>query len=199
MSMGSSSPQRGGRGASGTAAGHARRRLVLGCCAALAAPFVCVPRRAYAGEAPRTLRFEHTHTGEQLALTYAVGGRYLDAALEAIQHFLRDFRNGATHAIDPALLDQLHRLAALTATREPFEVISGYRSPATNEMLRREGHGVASHSLHLEGRAIDIRLADVKLADLRDAALSLRAGGVGYYPSADSDFVHIDTGRTRFW
>jgi len=196
--MGSSSRRRD-RIACVSEARHARRRLVLGCCAVLAAPFVCVPRRAHAAEAPRTLRFEHTHTGEQLALTYAVGSRYLDTALGTIQHFLRDFRNGATHDIDPALLDQLHRLAAVTATREPFQVISGYRSPATNEMLRREGHGVASHSLHLEGRAIDIRLPDVKLADLRDAALSLRAGGVGYYPSAESDFVHIDTGRVRFW
>ena len=178
---------------------QARRRLVLGCCAALAAPFVCAPRRVHAAEAPRTLRFEHTHTGEHLALTYAVGERYLDAALKAIRHFLRDFRNGVAHAIDPTLLDQLHRLAAVTATGEPFQVISGYRSPATNERLRRQGHGVAAHSLHLEGRAIDIRLADVKLADLREAAVSLRAGGVGYYPSADSDFVHIDTGRVRFW
>jgi len=193
-----SSPRRD-RIACTSATGQARRRLVLGCCAALAAPFVCVPRRAHAAEAPRTLRFEHTHTGEQLALTYALGSRYLNTALETVQHFLRDFRNGATHAIDPALLDQLNRLAAITETREPFQVISGYRSPATNEMLRREGHGVASHSLHLEGRAIDIRLADVKLADLRDAAMSLRAGGVGYYPSADSDFVHVDTGRVRFW
>ena len=113
--------------------------------------------------------------------------------------FLRDFRNGATHAIDPGLLDQLNALAAATATRAPFQVISGYRSPATNEMLRRAGHGVATGSLHLQGQAIDIRLADVELTDLRDAALSLRAGGVGYYPSADSDFVHIDTGRVRRW
>jgi uncharacterized protein YcbK (DUF882 family) len=172
---------------------------MVGFCVALAAPMICVPRRASAAEAPRLLRFEHTHTGEQLALTYAAGGRYVDAALDAIRHFLRDFRNGATHAIDPGLLDQLHRLAAVTATRAPFQVISGYRSPATNEMLRRGGHGVAAHSLHLQGRAIDIRLADVPLVDLREAALSLRAGGVGYYPSAESEFVHIDTGRVRWW
>jgi uncharacterized protein YcbK (DUF882 family) len=88
---------------------------------------------------------------------------------------------------------------AATGTRAPFQVISGYRSPATNAMLRREGHGVASSSLHLQGQAIDIRLADVALADLRDAALSLHAGGVGYYPSADSNFVHVDTGAVRRW
>ena len=176
-----------------------RRRFVAGFGAALVTPLIGIPRIARAADAPRTLHFLSLHTGETLELTYAAGGRYIAAALGGIRHFLRDFRNGATHEIDPALLDQLHRLAAVTATREPFQVISGYRSPATNEMLRREGHGVASHSLHLEGRAIDIRLSDVKLADLRDAALSLRAGGVGYYPSADSDFVHIDTGRVRFW
>ncbi|HEX7272869.1 MAG TPA: DUF882 domain-containing protein [Casimicrobiaceae bacterium] len=160
---------------------------------------LCLSRRAGAVEAARELRFEHTHTGESFALTYAAGARYLTAALDGLRHFLRDFRNGAMHDIDPGLLDQLQRLAQITATHTPFQVISGYRSPQTNEMLRREGHGVAAHSLHLEGRAIDIRLADVALADLRDAALSLRAGGVGYYPSADSNFVHIDTGRVRRW
>ena len=165
----------------------------------LAAPMLCLPRRAHASAEPRSLRFEHTHTGEKLALTYAVGNQYVAGALDQIEHFLRDFRNGATHAIDPALLDQLHLLCATTATRAPFQVISGYRSPATNAMLRREGHGVAAQSLHLRGQAIDIRLADVALADLRDAALSLHAGGVGFYPSAGSDFVHIDTGRVRRW
>jgi len=176
-----------------------RRRAIAGVCLALAAPIICLPRRADAAQGPRTLRFEHTHTGEHLTLTYAAGDRYIDAALEAVKHFLRDFRNGATHAIDPGLLDQLHRLATVMATDAPFQVISGYRSPATNEMLRREGHGVASNSLHLQGRAIDIRVADVPLAQLRDAALSLQAGGVGYYPAPESDFIHIDTGRVRWW
>jgi uncharacterized protein YcbK (DUF882 family) len=176
-----------------------RRRLVAGFCIALAAPMLCLPRRARAAVAPRSLRFEHTHTGESLALTYAVGDEYVAGALDLIRHFLRDFRNGATHAIDPELLDQLHMLAVATATRAPFQVISGYRSPATNALLQREGRGVASHSLHLQGQAIDVRLADVALADLRDAALSLRAGGVGYYPSPSSDFIHIDTGSVRRW
>jgi uncharacterized protein YcbK (DUF882 family) len=176
-----------------------RRRLVVGLGAALAAPMLCLSRRARATVAPRTLRFEHTHTGETLAITYAVGDQYVAGALDLIRHFLRDFRDGTTHAIDPGLLDQMHLLAAATATLAPFQVISGYRSPATNAMLRREGHGVASRSLHLQGQAIDIRLADLALADLRDAALSLRAGGVGYYPSKDCDFVHIDTGHVRRW
>ena len=176
-----------------------RRRFVTGLGAALAAPFIAFPLRAGATEAPRTLQFLHTHTNEALEITYAVAGRYVSTALETVRHFLRDFRNGAMHDIDPALLDQLHRLAAATSTRAPFEVISGYRSPETNAMLQRQGHGVASNSLHLQGRAIDIRLADVALEDLRDAALSMRAGGVGYYPSTDSNFVHIDTGRVRRW
>jgi uncharacterized protein YcbK (DUF882 family) len=160
---------------------------------------LCLPRRVRAAAEPRSLHFDHTHTGECLALTYAVGDIYIPEALDQIRIFLRDFRNGATHAIDPALLDQLHLLGAVTATRAPFQVISGYRSPATNAMLQREGHGVATHSLHLQGQAIDIRLADVALDEPRNAALSLRAGGVGYYPSSDSNFVHIDTGRVRRW
>jgi uncharacterized protein YcbK (DUF882 family) len=178
---------------------RARRRL-LGFGATLAAaPMLALAPKSRAAAGPRALSFEHTHTGEKLALVYAVGDGYVSAALEQVKHFLRDFRNGATHVIDPGLLDQLHLLAAMTATREPFQVISGYRSPATNAMLQREGHGVATQSLHLQGQAIDIRLGDVALADLRDAALSLRAGGVGFYPSADSDFVHVDTGRVRRW
>jgi len=174
-----------------------RRRLLCVGAAVLAAPMLALPRRSFASSAPRSLAFEHLHTGEKLSLVYAVGDRYVAEALASVRQFLRDFRNGATHVIDPALLDQLHALAAATGTRAPFQVISGYRSQATNAMLRREGHGVATASLHLQGQAIDIRLADVALSDLRDAALSLRAGGVGYYPSPSSEFVHVDTGAVR--
>jgi len=176
-----------------------RRRFVAGLGAVLAAPLVTLPGGARAADASRTLHFLHTHTNEVLEVTYAVADRYVTSALENVRHFLRDFRNGAMHDIDPALLDQLHRLAAATSTKAPFEVISGYRSPETNAMLQKQGHAVATNSLHLQGRAIDIRLADVSLEDLRDAALSMRAGGVGYYPSAESNFVHVDTGRVRTW
>ncbi|MGE5170172.1 MAG: YcbK family protein [Rudaea sp.] len=156
-----------------------------------------LPRRARANADARRLAFRHTHTQERLAITYAFGDRYVPDALGRVAHFLRDFRNGETHAIDPALLDQLHTLTRVTAGDATIDVISGYRSPATNRMLHERSDGVATHSLHLDGRAIDIRVAGVRLAELRDAALSLRAGGVGYYPA--SDFVHIDTGRVRRW
>lgn len=164
----------------------------------LAGPLLVLSRRARAhGSLLRTLAFRHTHTGESLAIAYASGDSYLPEALARVNWFLRDFRSGESRAIDPQLLDQLHALSALTGSRAPYEVISGYRSPATNEALQRRGGGVATYSLHLEGRAIDIRLADVALADVRDAALSLRAGGVGFYPQ--SQFVHLDTGRVRRW
>ena len=177
--------------------GYSRRRFVAAAGTFVAAPMLAFPRPAHAASIARALSFEHSHTGERLALTYAVGDAYVPRALQAVAHFLRDFRNGETHAIDPRLLDQLHALATATATKAPFEVISGYRSPMTNRRLRELGHGVAANSLHLTGQAIDIRLRDIALAELRDAALSFRAGGVGYYPT--SDFVHIDTGPVRWW
>jgi uncharacterized protein YcbK (DUF882 family) len=156
------------------------------------------PRHARASAAStRALSFLHTHTGERLSLVYAAGDGYVPAALARVNWFLRDFRSGEARAIDPQLLDQLHALCAVTRTKAEFEVISGYRSPSTNQKLQRQGGGEATHSLHLEGRAIDVRLADVPLADLRDAATSLRAGGVGFYPQ--SQFVHLDTGRVRRW
>jgi uncharacterized protein YcbK (DUF882 family) len=175
------------------------RRRFLGrlACGIAVAPWLLVGRGALASAPARSLAFEHTHTGESLSLIYAVGDRYVPEALRAVDWLLRDYRTGDIHPIDPALLDQLQRLASVTGSRAPFQVICGYRSAATNEMLRGRGGGVARHSLHLEGRAIDIRLGDVALADLRDAALSLKDGGVGFYP--ESNFVHVDTGRVRRW
>jgi uncharacterized protein YcbK (DUF882 family) len=147
--------------------------------------------------APRTLAFAHTHTGEHLAVEYFSGGEYLPDALSAVNRFLRDFRTGDVHTIDPGLLDLLHHLAAKTDTSTAFQVISGYRSPATNEMLRQHSEGVAAGSLHMKGQAIDIRLPDVALPRLRAAALAVGRGGVGFYPA--SNFVHVDTGRVRAW
>jgi uncharacterized protein YcbK (DUF882 family) len=146
---------------------------------------------------PRLLTFSHLHTGERLEVEYFSGGSYLPDALGAVNRVLRDFRSGDVGIIDPALLDLLHALRVQTGSERPFEIISGYRSPATNRMLNERSKGVATKSLHMSGQAIDIRLADVPLPALRDAALGLRRGGVGYYPG--SNFVHVDTGRVRWW
>lgn len=165
-----------------------------------AAPALIIPGRAMAAsKAKQRLSFVHTHTNEQLSTVYRVAGQYVPQSLGQIRSLLRDFRCGDSHDIDPHLLDWLHELAVVTGTRDPFHIISGYRSPRTNTMLRkRSAHsGVAEKSMHLQGKAIDIRLPDVKLADLRDAALSMKLGGVGYYPG--SNFVHVDTGRVRHW
>jgi uncharacterized protein YcbK (DUF882 family) len=173
-----------------------RRRFVATLAGAL--PILSLPRAVWArATAARSLDFVHTHTGESLSVEYFGGGAYVPDALQTVNHFLRDFRTGDVHSIDPGLLDLLHHLTDLTGSAKPFQVISGYRSPATNEMLRHHSEGVASGSLHMKGQAIDIRLADVPLAVLRNAALDTRRGGVGYYPA--SDFVHVDTGRVRTW
>jgi len=176
-----------------------RRLFVALAGGTLFAPALLVPRKA-AATPLRTdaLSFLHTHTGEALQVAFRAEGEYVPSALRAVDRFLRDHRTGDARPIDPALLDQLHRLAQVTGTRAPFQVISAFRSDRTNAMLRaRGGGGVARASLHMEGRAIDIRLADVALDTVRDAARSLTAGGVGYY--AASDFVHLDTGRVRHW
>ena len=145
----------------------------------------------------RSLSFRHTHTGRALTVTYFADGEYVSEALTRVEEFLADFRNGELHRIDPALLDLLVEIQQATGSTGAFEVISAYRSPATNEMLRKQGRGVARKSMHIEGQAIDVRLTDVDTATLRDTALDLGRGGVGYYEV--SDFVHVDTGRVRRW
>jgi len=173
------------------------RRRFLWLAATASAAVAVLPKRLGATTAEKTLDFDHCHTGEALSVTYCEQGCYLPEALERIDHFLRDFRTGEVKPIDPQLLDILHDLKEATATRKPFQVISGYRSASTNAMLREHGSGVAAHSLHMAGKAIDIRLSDVPTASLRDAALHLARGGVGYYQGPD--FVHVDTGRVRRW
>jgi len=145
----------------------------------------------------RTLKFVHTHTGEKLTACYAAGGSYQSQCLLQVNRFLRDFRTGDIHPIDPALLDVLYDLQVTADRDATFEVISAYRAPRTNSLLRSQSSGVAEHSLHMDGKAIDIRLTGVPTKKLRDLALSLRRGGVGFY--ASSDFVHVDTGRVRSW
>jgi uncharacterized protein YcbK (DUF882 family) len=144
------------------------------------------------------LHFFHTHTREKLDIEYRRGDTYDAGALAQINHYLRDHRTGEAHTYDPRLLDLLHELTvALRRPDAEIEVICGYRTPRSNEYLRTNGHGVAGHSLHMQAMAIDIRVSGVPSSRLRDAALALHRGGVGYY--AASDFVHIDVGRVRRW
>jgi uncharacterized protein YcbK (DUF882 family) len=145
----------------------------------------------------KALSFHHMHTGDNLKLTYFEQGRYLKDALEEINHLLRDYRTGAVHPIDTALLDQLYDLKLMLGIHKPFHIISGYRSPQTNARIRKMSHGVSKHSLHMEGRAIDIQVEGFDTQTIRNAAIGLRRGGVGYYPQ--SNFVHLDTGRFRTW
>jgi uncharacterized protein YcbK (DUF882 family) len=145
----------------------------------------------------RDLTFRHTHTGESLTLRRSPEGAFDAAGIDRVDHFLRDFRTGDVHPIDRGVLEFLHEVHRATGSRGVFEVISGYRSPQTNAMLRGQSRAVASKSLHLQGRAIDVRLTDVASEDVRDVAISLERGGVGYYRR--SDFVHLDTGRFRTW
>ena len=173
------------------------RRRFLTALAAGSLTLVSRPARAALAAPARELRFNHLHTGETLAVEYFQGGRYQPDALDAVNHLLRDFRTGDEHVIEPALLDLLYEVRGRVASRRPFEVISGYRSPHTNAALRKRSEGVAARSLHMSGRAIDIRLSDVPLATVRRSALAVGTGGVGYYPA--SNFVHLDTGRVRTW
>jgi uncharacterized protein YcbK (DUF882 family) len=182
------------------------RRSFLGLGAAAAATAL-VPGRVLAADgtpatkAPeRVLSFFNTHTGERLKTAYCCGGVYQPQALNEINHILRDFRRNEIKPIDPTLLDVLHELGGTLDVDQPFHIISGYRSPHTNSILRERGGattGVASGSLHMVGKAIDIRVPGVKLDQLRGAARSLKRGGVGYYPA--SNFVHVDVGRVRYW
>lgn len=166
---------------------------------AAAGASLLLPRPALAETGPRSLTFDNIHTGEKLRVEYWQDGRYLPDALAEVNHVLRDFRTGETHPIAPGLLDLLVALRARLETAEPVSVISGYRSPVTNALLRSEHEhsGVATKSLHMQGMAIDIRIAGRSLAAIHNTALSLRGGGVGYYPA--SDFVHVDVGRVRTW
>lgn len=160
-----------------------------------------LPLPAWAAQVPTTperrLGFSNLHTGERLELPYWIQGAYVSESLAEINHVLRDHRTGQVADIDTSLLDLLHRVNTALGNERRFEVISGYRSPASNQMLASNSSGVAKRSLHMEGKAIDIRLPGVPLADLRRVGLMLHGGGVGYYPR--SNFVHLDVGRVRTW
>lgn len=145
----------------------------------------------------RSLSLYNLHTGEGLKAVYWSEGQYLPEALSQINHILRDHRSGEVATIDARLLDLLHELSTRMGPQSRFHVISGYRSAHTNAAMRQRSTGIASKSLHTQGRAIDIRLPGHCLSTLHRAAVRLRGGGVGYYPG--SDFVHMDTGRVRYW
>ena len=156
----------------------------------------------YAGAAlmavpERSLRFYNTHTGESLKTVFWADGDFVPEALSDINKLLRDYRTNDVSPIDPQLLILLDRVTTLVSPGDALHVISGYRSPKTNQYLADQSDGVAKHSLHLEGKAIDIRIPGRDLTQLRDSALSLKGGGVGFYPK--SQFVHMDTGRVRRW
>lgn len=182
---------------------HMSRRRFLGC--AVAGGLIALPggarlveaRERASSRAERWLELMNTHTGEVVSVAYRGAGGFVRSSIERLEWLLRDFRIGEQRPMDAALYDQLADLAVAAGSDPRFEIISGYRSPKTNAKLAVEGHGVARHSLHMEGRAIDVRLRGCSCARLRDLAIDLQRGGVGYY--AKSDFVHLDTGRVRRW
>lgn len=174
-----------------------RRRFLKLASIAVAGTVAAPAIAASATAGRRSIAFHHLHTGEKIDTVYWADGHYERGALDHIDWVLRDFRNDAVHPIDPRLLDLLAVMRHRLQTVAPFMVISGYRSPQTNAMLAATTDGVATNSLHVNGQAIDIRVPQRSLAAVHKAAVSMRAGGVGYYPV--SDFVHVDTGRVRYW
>ena len=143
------------------------------------------------------LSFYNIHTGESLTTCYRVNGKLINRAAGRISKIMRDHRTGDVKPVDPNLLDLLHRITRSISPQSPISIISGYRSPQTNAALRRATRGVAKKSLHMEGRAIDFRIPGYKTQGIRETAVALHSGGVGYYP--ESDFVHLDTGPVKVW
>jgi uncharacterized protein YcbK (DUF882 family) len=178
-----------------------RRRVLKagGALAGVSAAGLTASRAAAARilETPKRIALLNLHTGERLEIEFFRDGAYVPDALSAIEVLLRDFRTGERHAIDPSLMDYLVQVAHRAGVDPAFSVISGYRSPQTNAHLHEQSGGVAQHSLHMEGRAIDVRITGVDCADLAARARALKRGGVGYYRA--SDFVHLDTGAFRTW
>lgn len=146
---------------------------------------------------PRRAVLHNLHTGDAFNDVYFANGSYIPDALAEANRVMRDWRTGDQHFIDPGLFDALHAIRGKLEARRPFQIISGYRSPRTNAMLHSRSKGVAQNSQHTQGKAIDVRMEGVQLTHLRDAALAVGAGGVGFYPV--SNFVHVDTGRVRQW
>jgi uncharacterized protein YcbK (DUF882 family) len=173
-----------------------RSFLKFGTFAAVAGPQLLKAAGSVDATPDRSLSFYNLHTSEKLKVVYWADGGYVPESLTQINHLLRDHRNGKIHEIDPRLLDLLCQVHTKLEATESFHLVSGYRSPETNAMLHSHSDGVAQHSLHMDGMATDVIVPGRSLEALRSAALSMKAGGVGYYPS---QFVHIDVGRVRRW
>lgn len=177
-----------------------RQILKVGLIASLVclSPMSVWARSGFTGASERSLSLLNTHTGERLKeVVYWEKGLYIPDALQDINYVLRDHRTDEVHKIDPSTLDLMAAISRKIDAKRPFEIISGYRSPQTNQYLRSASGGVAKNSYHIQGKAVDLRLPGVPLKTVRNAALSLRKGGVGYYPR--SNFVHIDSGAVRTW
>ena len=174
------------------------RRSFIRAGTGLAAGLLLLPLQSLANsQQERKLSFHNTHTGENTSAVYWAEGNYLTAGKREIDEILRDHRTDEIHPIDTDLLDLLYLLKAEVQGKRAFEIISGYRSPATNAELRKNSAGVAKRSYHMQGKAIDIRLPGCDLKNLHTAAMAMRAGGVGYYPR--SKFIHVDVGPYRSW
>ena len=174
-----------------------RRTIIALALVALAITASFSPPEPVRAADARQLSFYHTHTRLRLDVVYFANGDYVDSALDEINRFLKDFRTGEVSEINPELLDLLHDLRNELVPDATFEVISAYRSPQTNEMLRATTSGVAKNSHHVKGNAIDVRLRGTRIIKLRDTAIRMQRGGVGFYPK--SDFVHLDMGSVRTW
>lgn len=170
--------------------------LAAACAAAVS---LTVVSDGWAGGETRTLSLVQVHTGEKLTVTYMKNGRYIPSAMARINHLLRDWRRNKVTTIDPRTIDLMWELYADLGSKVPIRIISGYRSPETNGMLKRIGRKVATKSQHTAGRAIDMFFPDVPLSRLRNSAIVREVGGVGYYPAGSGGFVHIDSGSVRYW
>ncbi|HXF89520.1 MAG TPA: DUF882 domain-containing protein, partial [Xanthobacteraceae bacterium] len=157
------------------------------------------PQRAGATGDTRTISLHHVHTREDITVTFKRNGRYDEAALQKLSHFLRDWRKNEQVRVDPQLIDLLWEVQREVGAKGPIHVICGYRSPETNAMLRARSNGVAMFSHHMTGSAIDFSIPGVPIEEVRVAALRLQGGGVGYYPNSGSRFVHLDVGNVRHW
>ena len=178
-----------------------QRRVFLRRCgtfgAGLGIAMTCAGSAVAASAGERRIAFTNIHTGERFDDVYRVGDHYLPGAIAKINHVLRDHRNDKVFPMAPGVIDLIYMIRRKAGVNHDFDIISGYRSPETNRMLRRASTGVAKNSLHMSGQAIDLKLPGLDLYDLRKIAIDLHVGGVGYYP--DSGFVHVDIGEVRTW